>query len=408
MKHRYLAIFLILSVVGTAAYAGDKKDDKGGKNYFIGAGLGAMTVFNDGMNSPTLNIYIQGGKYITPTWGVRGALSGIWQSLEEQSTGYSKYCKKFGELNLDAMLNLNSLFGNKNIERAVDVYLFAGPTLSISSAVSGTISYSATESVSSSSSSTSAVSSESTSSSGTTTSTTGSTSTITYSPSYGYEYGDAKLRVGATVGLGLGFNINTKWAITAEARLAVTPSIFGQMSDCRKAEATGRLNIGFIYTIGGKNFKTSPDIDIDALNDEINRCREAMNKAQQDAAAARNAAANAKPEVREVVKEKPVTAFAVFFKIGRSEVSSEGKVQIQLAAKLMKQNPDKKYKVSGYADKATGSAATNQKLTDKRAKAVYDALVAEGVSESQLEIVSNGGTDNMFGSNELNRVVITE
>ena len=401
MKYRFLAIFLLMAVVGTAAYADDKKGDKGGKNYFIGAGLGAMTVFNDGMNSPTLNIYIQGGKYITPTWGVRGALSGLWQSLEEQSSGYYKYCKKFGELNLDAMLNLNSLFGNKNIERAVDVYLFAGPTLSLSSAVSGSVVYNASSS--SSTSTTTGTTSEGYSYTQNTT-----TYTISYDPEYGYEYGNAKLRVGATVGIGLGFNINTSWAITAEARLAVTPSIFGQMSDCRKAEATGRLNVGFIYTIGGKNFKTAPDIDIDALNDEINRCREAMNKAQQDAAAARNAAANAKPEVREVVKEKPVTAFAVFFKIGRSEITAQDKVNIGLAAKIIKQNPDKKYKVSAYADKATGSAATNQRLTDARAKAVYDALVAEGVSESQLEIVSNGGTDNMFGTNELNRVVITE
>ena len=398
MKYRIIALFLLVATVGTAAYADDK--DKGGKNYFVGAGIGAMTVFNDGMNSPTLNIDVMFGKYITPTWGVRAAISGIWQSLEEQETGYYKYCKKFGELNLDAILNLNSLFGNKNVERAIDVYLFAGPTLNISSAVSMNTSYTLSSTTTSSPSSV-------------TTSSTDQTITIETESevtdvSYNFESSGAKVRIGATVGLGLAYNINTKWAVNLEARLGVTPSIFGNGSDCRKAEATGRLNVGFIYTIGGKNFKTTPDIDIDALNDEINRCREAMNKAQQDAAAARNAAANAKPEVREVVKEMPVTAFAIFFKIGRSDISAKDKVNIQLAAKLMKQNPDKKYKVQGYADKATGSASFNQKLTDKRAKAVYDALVAEGVSESQLEIVSNGGTDNMFGSNELNRVVITE
>ena len=42
------------------------------------------------------------------------------------------------------------------------------------------------------------------------------------------------------------------------------------------------------------------------------------------------------------------------------------------------------------------------------AQAVYDALVAEGVKESQLEKVAMGGTDNMFGKNYLNRVVILE
>ena len=34
--------------------------------------------------------------------------------------------------------------------------------------------------------------------------------------------------------------------------------------------------------------------------------------------------------------------------------------------------------------------------------------VAEGVKESQLEKVAMGGTDNMFGKNYLNRVVILE
>ena len=67
-----------------------------------------------------------------------------------------------------------------------------------------------------------------------------------------------------------------------------------------------------------------------------------------------------------------------------------------------------KYKVAGYADKATGSAKWNQKLSEARAQAVYDALIKEGVSKDQLELVGFGGTANMFGKNFLNRVVILE
>ena len=39
------------------------------------------------------------------------------------------------------MLNLNSLFGNKNVNRAVDVYLFGGPTMNIATAVDGVVVY---------------------------------------------------------------------------------------------------------------------------------------------------------------------------------------------------------------------------------------------------------------------------
>ena len=77
-------------------------------------------------------------------------------------------------------------------------------------------------------------------------------------------------------------------------------------------------------------------------------------------------------------------------------------------AKILKANPDKKYKVAGYADKATGSASWNQKLSEKRAQVVYDALIAQGVDKDQLELVGFGGTENMFGKNFLNRVVILE
>ena len=130
---------------------------------------------------------------------------------------------------------------------------------------------------------------------------------------------------------------------------------------------------------------------------------------QADLANCKNALANAKPEVKEVTKEVEVAGpRAIFFKIGSARLDDYGKVNIQLAAKILKANPDRKYKVAGYCDKATGSASWNQKLSEKRAQVVYDALIAEGVSKDQLELVGFGGTENMFGKNFLNRVVILE
>ena len=74
-----------------------------------------------------------------------------------------------------------------------------------------------------------------------------------------------------------------------------------------------------------------------------------------------------KHEVKEVTKEVEVAGpRAIFFKIGSARLDDYGKVNIELAAKILKANPDKKYKVAGYADKATGSASWNQKLSEKR------------------------------------------
>ena len=83
-------------------------------------------------------------------------------------------------------------------------------------------------------------------------------------------------------------------------------------------------------------------------------------------------------------------------------------VNIKLMAKAIKDNPNAKYRIAGFADKGTGSVKTNQTLSEKRAQAVYDALVAEGVNPDQLEKVAMGGTDPMFEKAYLNRVVIME
>lgn len=377
MKSKLIIASLLLAGACVTVSAQEKTKyytEKASDNIFLGVGVGGMSVINDGFNTPTMNFNISLGKYITPVWGVRGQLGGLWQSLDDQDSGYHRYCKKFGEVNLDAMLNLINLFGGYKPNRAFDLYLFGGPTMNLGKAVDTQI-------------------------------------TIKPDGKQKYEYGEdgLKARFGATAGLGLAYNINEKWAINLEGRLGVTPSIFGDASDCRKAEATARVNLGFAYTFGGKKFVAASNVDEDAINAEINRYRRELAEAQADLANCKNALANVKPEVREVTKEVEVAGpRAIFFRIGSAKIDDYGKVNIELAAKTLKANPDKKYKVAGYCDKATGSAPFNQKLSEKRAQAVYDALIAQGVDKDQLELVGFGGTENMFGKNFLNRVVILE
>ena len=56
-----------------------------------------------------------------------------------------------------------------------------------------------------------------------------------------------------------------------------------------------------------------------------------------------------------------------------------------------------------------GSAAGNMKLSEKRAKAVYDALIANGVSADQISYKAMGGQDNLWeNSDALTRVVVIE
>ena len=107
------------------------------------------------------------------------------------------------------------------------------------------------------------------------------------------------------------------------------------------------------YTFGGKRFVScGSQVDQNAINEELNRYRSELAKAQSDLADAKNALANVKPVTKEVVKEIEVAGpRAIFFQIGKSKIDDYGMVNIQLAAKILKANPDKKYKVAGYADK---------------------------------------------------------
>ena len=357
MKKGIIALSLILTGACANINAQEAENyytKKWTDNIFVGAGIGGMAVFNDGMNT-TFNFNVSVGKYITPTWGVRAQFGGFQQKIGEQKTGFAGDSKSALEFNMDAMLNITNLIGGYNPSRVVDLYAFAGPTMNIAKAVNTSI-------------------------------VVGETVQTTYSED------GTKARIGATAGLGLGFNVNEKWAINLEGRFGVTPSVFGNASDFNKAEGTGRLTIGATYTFGGKKFvKGGEAKTIEKIVE-----KEVIKEVPVEV-------------IKEVIKEVPSAASAaIFFKIGKAVISPEGMVNVKLMAKTMKNNPTTKYKVAGFADKATGSVAGNQTLSEKRAQAVYDALIAEGISADRLEKVAMGGTDPMFEKGYLNRVVILE
>ena len=358
MKNKFIILSLALAGICTSVNAQEAENyytKKWTDNIFVGGGVGIMSVVNDGVTAPTFNFNISAGKYITPTWGVRAQFGGMWQKLDQQDNGFEGKTKSFAELNFDAMLNITNLFGY-NPDRAVDFYAFAGPTLNFAKAVdmNMVISQSGNE-------------------------------TISYN-----EHG-LKTRIGATVGLGVAYNVNQNWAVNLEGRLGATPSIFGNMSDCSKAEATARLTVGATYTFGGKKFAKVEDRVIEKVVE-----KEIVKEVPVEV-------------VKEVIKEIPGAASAaIFFKIGKAVISPEGMVNVKVMAKNMKENPTATYKIAGFADKGTGSVKTNQTLSEKRAQAVYDALIAEGISADRLEKVGMGGTDPMFEKAYLNRVVILE
>ena len=104
-----------------------------------------------------------------------------------------------------------------------------------------------------------------------------------------------------------------------------------------------------------------------------------------------------------------VTSSAVFFTINSYRLSDQAKATLQLVGEAIKESPDAtKFTIVGHADAGTGTSAYNQKLSEHRAKAVYDYLVKLGVNKERLSWKGVGATDSIFPVNNTNRVVIVE
>ena len=394
MKSKLVILSLLLAGAATAVNAQTKEkyvSEKATDNIFVSV-TGGVSMVNAGKSegkfgSPAPHITVSVGKWFTPVWGVRGQ-GGLWRANFDSNNSHGtlaadgtligtaeSYHKNVGQLRLDAMFNISNAIWGYNPDRLFNLSVFAGPGLTFAKTGNGGVLIDDVNRT---------------------------WQRVPASEQKGHAY------INGSIGLQGKFNVSEYIDIDVEARGELAPSYLGYLST---ANTVGGLyfGAGITYTFGGKNFVPyMSKVDVDALNDEINKYRSELEQAQTDLANSKNAAATAQPVTQEVVKEVVAGPRAVFFKIGSAKLDDYGKVNIQMAAKVLKANPDKKYKVAGYADKATGSAPFNQKLSEKRAQVVYDALIAEGVDKDQLELVGFGGTENMFGKDYLNRCVILE
>lgn len=79
----------------------------------------------------------------------------------------------------------------------------------------------------------------------------------------------------------------------------------------------------------------------------------------------------------------------ITFKTGKSTVDPKSYPALKNAVEILKSHPDMKVEVQGYTD-ASGKKATNVKLSNARAKAVYDYLVKAGIAKTRLSYKGYG------------------
>lgn len=101
----------------------------------------------------------------------------------------------------------------------------------------------------------------------------------------------------------------------------------------------------------------------------------------------------------------------VNFAFDSAVLDEEARAILRMQARWMKQFPELRYKIYGHTD-AVGSAAYNHRLGQRRANAVRDFLVHQGVPRSSiLATVSRGATQPLVvsqGYEPANRRTVTE
>ncbi|MCF8351278.1 MAG: OmpA family protein [Bacteroidales bacterium] len=88
----------------------------------------------------------------------------------------------------------------------------------------------------------------------------------------------------------------------------------------------------------------------------------------------------------------------IFFEFNEAKLQPESMPELERLVKLMKDVPTLKIEISGHTDNV-GSELYNQELSEKRAKAVVDYLVAKGVDRNRLTYKGYGLTQ-PIASNE--------
>ncbi len=188
------------------------------------------------------------------------------------------------------------------------------------------------------------------------------------------------------------------------------------VSDAFDGEAYGRGGEGMLSATVGLTYKfkkrgwdkAKTVVRID--NRAINALRQQLSDAEAENERLKRALAEGNREKAKEIVTK-ASANLVTFQIGKATLSNEARANLGMMAEAIKSG-DKSvvYTITGYADAGTGSKRLNERLSKKRAEAVFNCLVKEfGVSESQLRVDHKGGVDNMFYDDpRLSRAVITK
>ncbi|HEU4852826.1 MAG TPA: OmpA family protein [Telluria sp.] len=114
-------------------------------------------------------------------------------------------------------------------------------------------------------------------------------------------------------------------------------------------------------------------------------------------------------QAKKTARGMVVTIGDVLFDVDQARLKQQGMDNVSKLAEVLKSNPERTVMVEGFTD-STGSDAHNQQLSERRATAVRDALVSQGVDRARIQMRGYGerfpvASNNNASDRQLNRRV---
>ena len=250
-----------------------------------------------------------------------------------------------------------------------------------------------------------------------------------------YKFNFAQAALDATFDICNIFNVNTERVLSpyiyagigANARfgndeaqaLAAKGANFEYLWDGTKVSAAGRAGLGFDIRLSDA-VKLNLEGGVNALSDHFNSKKNESSALPVDfdyqwtaLVGVKIALGAKKPAPAPVVIPEPAPAPApvelqenIYFIINKWDIQASEVAKLDEIAAFMAENPETKVKLTGHADKATGTAQRNLFLSEKRAEIVTNELVKRGVDASRISSEFKGDTANPFATPEENRVTV--
>ena len=291
------------------------------------------------------------GYQFNPLFSLRAGASG-WKGKGKwgpNPTGTYKY--NYVQGNLDAMLNLSNLFCKYNPTRTLNIYSFLG--------VGFNHAFDNNEAV----------------------------ALADQGADLEYLWRDSKNSFAGRGGLGLDIRLSDHVSFNVEANANV-------LSDKFNSKKAGNADWQFNALAGltikfGKGYTKTEPVYYEATPVPI-------------------AKPEPKPEVKPVAIVSKVEAMTqnIFFDLDKSDLREDQKQKVADLVSYLRNHPNAKITITGYADKETGNAKYNAKLSEKRAETIKAILLDKEIEESRIVTDYKGDSIQPFSENDENRVTI--